>query len=368
MLSSLEQLWGGLNPATFDGKETTDEVCEVLSSRTFCPTPVVPVKVLPPYQGPLAELENTLVTTFRLQEIQARSLLFEAFGAGRSQFQLGRHIDCKVIPVPKARMVRAGYSGVGYMFHGVPAHLVWFMLLHSVGPGAFYLQASSTRTLVCFKDTATYTLSSRLANAALRNDVVFWINQLIEGTKDVFDRMLSLYSDPPPLWNACPAYYRNFICLVDALDYQSGGVILGALCPQIPRAGRPEGEPRSVVQWYLDAGDPSRPLEWRRKVVEALALPGLARFPVKAPKISARVVRDAFPDFPLVLPAGRLVKNFCLAQVDNFPVLVPDSHRLTGDTRTLDRAVCVGDNAPPRRRLPSAHLSDRVMALVRAIS
>lgn len=363
-------MWGGTALPTRKLKNAlTDEVQEVLASRDFCQVPAVCERDLPPYTGALATVERTLVTVFRMQEKSARSLLCDAYGTGRPQYAEGRHIDCRVTKVSPELMRKTRYKGHGYMFDTASAHLVWFLLLCALGnDSSFVVRSSLTKTLVCFKQPADFERSAAWARSMYRADIVFWIRCLIQGDRSVFARMLAVFDTKFQLWGECPVYYRVFATLVEALDHQPPGVVLGALCPHVPRAGRPDGPPQSIVKWYLDAGDTTRPLEWRRQVVEALAIPCLANLPSKHPEIHRKQVTDAFPNYTLAVHAARLVKTFCLAKIEHFPLLVPDGHKLGENTRGLDRAVCDGEQVPLTRRLPSAQVSERLMAMLRKIN
>jgi len=370
MLQTLHGFWGYKSLVPHKGAMVSDELLEVMSSRTYTDVPEVAVKDYPEYTEHIEALVNVLHHSFRLRRKHARSLVWAVVGDGSYTYHKGTHLDRKYTKVSTTAMKAMGYHGVGYKFYDTPPHLLWVLLYRALGPGAFILRASKTQTLLAVKDESVFHQALSWSKATYGCDPFFWAREFVDAkTPHVFTRMLAVFDNPPPLWMECPDYYRNMVCLAEVLYDEPPPVVLGALCPQISRAiGRlPQGTPKPIYQWYLDAGDSRRPMEWRKQVVRALALTCTYTLPNKTPEVSMEALKEALPGITVAVPILKLVKSFCVAKLDYFPVLVPDSYQLKGDTRALDRAVCVGSPTRAKRRLPSIHVSDKVRGLLQAM-
>jgi hypothetical protein len=195
---------------------------------------------------------------------------------------------------------------------------------------------------------------------------------LLRADPRIFNRMLFYLRSPYPLWAEQPNYYGIIACLAEVIHDEPAGVVLGALCPQIHRPGRrdlPSEAMALPVHWYIAAADNRHPMEWRKQVVRALALPCNTVTSGSSMKIKVALVRDTFPDFDGDGDALRLVRRFAMTQVDKFLVPVPDAHRLDKDTWALDRAVA---NAPlitpPRRRLPKVRISSHLRGILEMLN
>ena len=331
----------------------------------------VPVSDHPTFPEFVEKVVKVLVDAFRLRIMHARSVLFTAFGDMRPMFFTGQFRDCRYIKVSDNDMRLAKYQGVGYRFYNTPAHLLWFVMYHALGPGSFMIRASRTQTLLAVKDHGAFVKAKRWAIEACAEDTLFWASELIRGNRPmIFHRMLATFKDPPDLWSECPKYYLFMACLADVLEGEMPGVVLGALCPQVPRdpKGLPRADLMEVYQWYIQAADPDRPMEWRKQVVRALALPAVCNRPESTPNVTRQEVCEMFPGVTTAASIVRLVRSYCISDITNFPVLIPDTYRLTGDTLSLDRAVCVGPPTRSRRRLPSVHLSKKVQTLFNTMS
>ena len=211
----------------------------------------------------------------------SRVIVAEAMGVtnGTNKFMMGRHI----VEVPRrvdsnSLRSRFKFRGVGLIYRDTPAYLLWCSFM---GAGVeFKIYTKCQKTLIIVRDGEQYQKKlqhSRNLIGHSQQQVFAMMDSVINGDMIIFERMLLSYKDPPPLWTECPSYYRVISCLADVLHNESHGVVLGALCPQIPRKKRlslPDNGPASYIPafWYAAAADEDRPMEWRKKVVRLFAL------------------------------------------------------------------------------------------------
>ena len=285
-------------------------------------------------------------------------LVTEAFGDSL-HFEHGRVFRA-------SRVERVPSSEVGWcagqealMFRDAPAHLVWMNL--RLASTAFSLLTSGRDTAAIFADRAgaATALAERVRlYGATPESVAGMAQSLAAGETRVVERMLSAWLEPPAGAWGTREYYGILACLAPLLAEAPSPVVLGVLCPHVPRKRLPPGEcgvPAwpgwpAAARWYVAAADARRDRAWRISVLEWLALPG-AYTTCDSPVKLGRKASEILPGWDGATATGcvRLVQRFCVRELDDADLLVPDG-AVVRERPVLDGAAR-GKYSPPARRL-----------------
>lgn len=372
MLQKFHAIWGGDLVATHKGEPTSYEVMEALVNNSHMQLPDVEPADHPPLHEPFITLEHKLATLGDTSREYARAVIYAALGGPVPAFAHGRMVVETPRVVHSEALELCGYAGtVGYVFDQAPGYLVWLTFYGALSGRGFSVYACPSQTLVVLDSARVYARALAWATAIYghhSDGVLDMVQALLDNDARLLHRIHSVFADAPPLWSR-RAYYKLLPCLVDVLWDEPPGVVLGALCPHVPRpdyCDLPEDADFShPAHGYMAAADSSRTTEWRKRVVRALALPTTSEAPGCTLPVRASDVRDRFPTYTKATEAVRFVRKYALRDLDGFPVLVPDNSTLEGDVRALNRAVSTPRLKPrAKHRLPTMKISKNLRTLL----
>lgn len=375
MLQKFHAIWGGDLIATYKGESTSYEVLEAVVDNSHMQLPDVEPGDHPPLQEPFVTLEYKLATLGDTTREYARSVIYSALGSPVPKFAYGHVIAETPRTVTQDDLEQCGYGGkVGYVFSKAPGYLVWLTFYGALGGRDFSIHAGPSQTLVVVESPQIYSKAFAWASATYGHHpsaILDMVQALLNGDQRLLHRIHNAFPQAPGLWSK-RSYYKLLPCLVDVIWNELPGVVLGVLCPHVPRPGPcdlPEDASFShPAYWYMAAADSSRPLEWRTRVVRALALPTECVAPGCTFSVRVADIKERFPTYTKAVDAVRFIRKYTLRDLDGFPVLVPDNSSLEGDVRALNRVVSAPRLKPRAKlRLPTMKVSKRLRDLLRKI-
>lgn len=375
MLRKFHAVWGGEPVATHNGEDTSYEVLEALITNTHMELPIVEPRVHPQLPEPYNTLEQKVATLGNATREYARAVIYSALGYGKPTFMHGRMIAENPRTIPQSTLEHCGYGGkVGYVFSKAPGWLLWVNFCQALGVRGFSMYAGPTQSLVLVQSAESYSRACAWATETYGSTPAVLLNMvqaLLDNDARLLTRIHRVFPDAPPLWSK-RSYYKFLPCLVDVICDEMPGVVLGVLCPHVPRPG-PCDLPRDAnfvhpAYWYMAAADSGRPMEWRKQVVRALALPTLATAPGSTLSVRVADIEAKFPTYTKAKEAVKFVRKYTLRDFGGFPVLVPDNSDLEGDVRALNRAVSTSRLKPrAKHRLPTMKISKKLRCLLNKI-
>lgn len=306
---------------------------------------------------------------FKVDNVCARGVVFDSLE--NLSYKHLRSVSCVVRTVDARFLQAAGEEGVGgLVFDCSQVRLLelWLFFVRFGAQRDFKFVHLDDVALVTTHNMALFGEVQKRAKQQLcvtPERFTDAVRSVVNGEMAIFARALAVgFGGVHDLWEGLPGYYGIVSLLSPLLAAEPAGVVLGVLCPHIPRDERaveklPCCSHKTVVDWYVaaaeaivDAPDDEERCAWAQRVVRALGLPSTTQYETCSVKYADALsyVDKGICDRAMLFGVVSFVRRFCFGQNDGFVVQVPDVREYTPASVDLLEAA-IGSREPSSVRL-----------------